>query len=69
MEKIEAMYKGQLVYVHYVSKFMEYTLVSYTKDEEKKFKTSTADLSGINEKILMSMLTKQELEEQNRKYY
>lgn len=64
MEKMTAIYNGQTIYVHYVSKFMEYLLVSYTKDEERKFKVGVPDVSGIDEKVLMQLLQEQELKEQ-----
>lgn len=61
------MYNGQTVYVHYVSKFLEWVLASYVKDEERKFKVQVSDLDNVTQKGLQDLLRDQELREQLRK--
>lgn len=65
MKKLSAKYNGEIIYIHYVSKFLEYVLVS--RDEavnSKQFKLNRAELTDVLDDDLYKKLREQEEEEQ-----
>lgn len=62
-----AKHNGEITYIHYVSKFLEYALVSFHVDGTKQFKVNVNELTDITEEDLMKALREQELKEQGRR--
>ena len=60
MNKLEATYNNEIIYIHYVSDDEEYCLVSYSKDETRKFKLNTVDIGGINKEQLVKFKLSQD---------
>lgn len=67
MKTLIAKHKGETVYVHYASKFLEYGLVTRETDGTKQFKVNIHELESITEEELYDMLREQELNEQLKK--
>lgn len=67
MKTLTAKHNGEITYIHYVSKFLEYTLVSYEVDGTKRFKINVRELTDVTEEDLLKMLREQELNEQGRR--
>lgn len=61
MNNLEATYNGEIIFIHYVSEHIEYCLVSYSKDESKRFKLSLVDIKGVSEKQLLELKAKQDI--------
>jgi hypothetical protein len=58
---------GETIYIHYVSKFLEYVLVSRHEDGSELFKASVGELLGVREQELYHLLREQELKEQEKR--
>lgn len=67
MKTLTAKYGGELIYIHYVSKFLEYVLVSRDPEPVKQFKVTTTELTDVTEKELLDKLIEQELIEQQQR--
>lgn len=67
MKTVTAKYKGELVYIHYVSAYLEYVLISREPEPVRQFKVSNSDLTGITEEELMKIVRDRIIEEQLKK--
>lgn len=67
MKTLNAFYKSEQVYIHHLSKLIEYALISYSKDPERMFKVDISELTGLTEEDLYRALRDQEIEEQLKK--
>lgn len=67
MKAITAMYNGELVYIHYVSTYLQYVLISRDVEPVRQFKVSYTDLTGITEEELMKIVRDRIIEEQLKK--
>lgn len=67
MKTLSAKYKGETIYIHYVSKFLEYALVSREEAvNTRQFKLNTTELTDITEEEMYKKLRMQEEEEQKK---
>jgi hypothetical protein len=67
MKPITAKYNGELVYIHYVSIYLQYVLISREPEPVRQFKVSYTDLTGITEEELMKIVRDRIIEEQLKK--
>lgn len=64
MKTITAKYNGELVYIHYVSNYLQYVLISREPEPVRQFKVGFSDLTDITEEELIKMVRDRILEEQ-----
>jgi hypothetical protein len=67
MKTVTAKYNGELVYIHYVSIYLQYVLISREPEPVRQFKVGYAELTGITEEELMKMVRDRIIEEQLKK--
>lgn len=66
MKPTTAKYNGELVYIHYVSIYLEYVIISREPDPVRQFKVGYNQLSGITEEELMQLVRQRITEEQTK---
>lgn len=64
MKTLTAKYNGENIYIHYVSNFLEYVIISRGPEPVKQFKVGTSELTGITEEELMKSVRDRILQEQ-----
>lgn len=67
MKTLTAKHNGEIIYVHYVSKFLEYVLVSREDTAIRQYKLNVAELTDITEDELFRKLREQEEIEQRKR--
>jgi hypothetical protein len=67
MKTVTAKYKGEIIYIHYVSVYLEYVLISREPEPVRQFKVNYEDLTGITEEELRKMVRDRIIEEQFKK--
>lgn len=67
MKTLKAKHRDEDIFIHYVSKFLEYALVSRKEDGSGMFKLGISEIGDVTEQELYSLLREQELIEQERR--
>lgn len=64
MKTLIAKYNGENIYIHYVSNFLEYVIISRDPEPVKQFKVGMSELTDITEEELIKNVRDRILEEQ-----
>ncbi len=67
MKTLKAKHRSEDIFIHYVSKLLEYVLVSRNENGTGMFKLGINEISGVKEEELYSLLRQQEFIEQEKR--